>query len=75
MFAAKLDACECIQTVEEQPCLCAARLVSRDFLFQQSLAFFFHSFFPELNLPMFIFERGGGFYLNFFGGNCDEKKE
>lgn len=62
MFTAKLDACECIQAVEEQPCLCAARLVSRDFLFQLSLAFFFLSFFPELYLLMLIL-GGWGFYI------------
>lgn len=77
MFAAKLDAGECIQAVEEQPCLCAARLVSRDILFQLSLTFFLFTFnfFPELYLLMLIL-GGGVFYVNFFlGGNCNEKRE
>lgn len=65
MFTAKLDACECIQAVEEQPCLCAARLVSRDFLFQLSLAFFFLSF-PGIVFTNVDFGGVGVLYIYIF---------
>lgn len=77
MFTAKLDACECIQAVEQQPCLCAARLVSRDFLFQLSLAFFFFSFFfPGIVFTNVDFWGGGGFiYIYIFLEGIAMKRE
>lgn len=73
MFAAKLDACECIQAVEEQPRLCAARLVSRDFLFQLSLAFFFSFFFSGIVFTNVDFGGGGYFYFFWRELRCKER--
>lgn len=53
MFAAKADAGECIQTVEEQPSLCSACLVSEEASDLFSLGFFpfFFSLFLFYNSP------------------------
>lgn len=55
MFAAKLDAGECIQAVEEEPSLCSARLASKSerfkkfgfFLAFHCFLFFFNNSPPE----------------------------